>query len=109
MLDPTDGNISQENLRRVLEKFFLELDPSNTALLLRTAYKQFFTELSTNLNLSNTLYTETLSIWNDHEVSYNYKNRLHMTYVAKTANIFFLGLKKGPKIVPKAMFHLWVL
>jgi hypothetical protein len=33
MQDPTDIN------RRVLEKFFLELDPTDTAVSLKTAYK----------------------------------------------------------------------
>jgi hypothetical protein len=42
LLDPTDRNISQENSSRVLDKFFLELDPTNTAVSLKTAYKKFF-------------------------------------------------------------------
>jgi hypothetical protein len=42
LLNPTVRNISQSNSRRVLEKFFLELD--------MTAHQQFFLELSMNSN-----------------------------------------------------------
>ena len=49
LLDMADRNISHKNLRRVLEKFFLELDPTDTTVSLKTASKQFFSELFYNL------------------------------------------------------------
>ena len=48
LLDPTDRNISQENSRRVLEKFFLELDPTDTEVSLKPTHSQFFSELLNN-------------------------------------------------------------
>jgi hypothetical protein len=50
LLDLTDKNTSQENSRKVLEKFFLELDPNDSAVSLKTAHHQFFSELFTNSN-----------------------------------------------------------
>ena len=42
LLDTTDRNISQENLRRVLQKFFLELDTTDTEVSLKPTHLQFF-------------------------------------------------------------------
>ena len=40
--------VSQENLRRSLEKFFLESDPTDTGVSIKTAYKPIFSELFNN-------------------------------------------------------------
>jgi hypothetical protein len=45
---PTDRKISQEKSRRILEKLFLELDPIGIVLSLKTAYKQFISEVFHN-------------------------------------------------------------
>jgi hypothetical protein len=48
LLELMDSNINLENSRRVLEKFFLDINPTDTAVSHRTAHHHFLLELSDN-------------------------------------------------------------